>query len=483
MKVKTKSNVLIAIFALATILGVFGFIVGTVSANSEPTVIEVYPTGDVNLDGDNIQAAIDSANPGDEIILKAGTFMLGKYVEVDDSWVSTSRGSFRHVSDLYPMGARDSVINPLFNERGGYEGESAPFPQLIVVDKPLIIRGEDSSDSENPTVITVVNTWLETGNITLTGINNGMGGLYTDHNYFVIASSDVTIKNLRFYSMILGLQIISAGTTIEYCVFEDSGPWPLSYDIDDYSVYPNYPSYNNPVKSYLRRNQFINVTSAIHMFGSEITMTENYVEIKLNVLGLSPYTVWAIIFGGFVGIPNLYTSSICRNNLVDDNIFEGDENSWYGAFVFSGYGPPIIENKITHNTVRNMWAMVENWGFVPVERNTITNNVAEDVGHGLFGPGYGILFDSANYIPTIIGNDYTQSNAPGWFFGAGSVFLGGATLGNFVSEGLFPQGTTMYEQILDFGTNAIPGSGVFNNNPGLAQHLQEVLTKQREMRN
>jgi len=263
----------------------------------------------------------------------------------------------------------------------------------------------------------------------------------------------------------------------------------------------------------LRGNQFINVPSALHLFGSEIVVSENYFEIKLNILGWPSiqYTQWAIIFGGFSGIPNLYTNSLCRNNLVENNVFEGDENSFYGAFVFSGYGPPIIENRITQNTIRNMWAMVESWGWPPVERNIITNNFIEGCGNPPaafpYNPGYGIMFSAGRNIPTrntisgnqfidtlypmtiikgehnqILGNDYTQTNAPGWPFWQGCVFLGETTLGNFVSEGLFPLGTTMYEQILDLGINAIPGGGVLNNNPELAQHLQDVLEKQREMK-
>ncbi|GAG71536.1 unnamed protein product, partial [marine sediment metagenome] len=429
------------------------------------------------------------------------------------------RGSFRYCSDGYSFGVRDSEINPFFDARGGYEGKSAPFPQFIVVDKPLTIRGENSADSKNPTIITVANTWLKTGTQTHTGYNNGMGGLYTDSNLFVLASSDITIKNLRFHNMIQGIEIISAGTTIEDCVWEDAGLWPLNYKIEDYSVYPNYPSYKNPVKSYLRRNQFINVPSAVHLFGSEITITENYFEIRLNILDWPALTssMWGIVFGGLLDydyIPNVYKNSLCRNNLVENNVFEGDENSWYGAFYFAGYGAPIIENKISHNTVRNMWAMIESWGGAPVERNTITNNVAVNVGHGFLGipyySGYGIYLDSAHprgCIPTrnvisgnqfidtlypmtlfsgehnqIIDNDYTGTNAPGWFYWQGCVFLGGTTHGNFVSEGLFPPGTTMYEQILDLGTNAIPGSGVFNNNPELAQHLQDAHATQREMK-
>jgi hypothetical protein len=476
MKIKTKSNLLIVIFTLATILGFFGFIIGTVSANSEPTIFEVVPTGDVNLDGDNIQAAIDAANAGDEIVLKAGTFMLGKYIE-DDSWVSTSRGSFRYASDLWPFGVRDSLINPRFYIYGGYEGDSPPFPQFIVVDKPLIIRGENSPDSDpaERTVISVANTWLEEGET-----------LYADFNGFILTSSDVTIKNLRFHNMIQGINIISAGTTIEDCVFEDAGHYSVQYFMDDYSVYPNYPSYKNPVKSYLRRNQWINAIQAMHLWGSEIIVTDNQIEIRATDPGMSN-SIWAIIFGGippniwpeWSNVPDVYTNSLCRNNLVENNVIEGDENSWYGAFYFGGYGAPIIENKITHNIVRNMWAMVESWGGAPVERNTITNNVVEDVGVAGWG-GHGVVLDSVRrgYIPTrniisgnkfidtispiyiyageensLIHNDYRQSNSLGWETGDGCIHLGAETSNNYVLETLFPKKTTMHDQIRNEGFN------------------------------
>jgi hypothetical protein len=97
----------------------------------------VHPTGDVNQDGDNIQAAIDNANPGDTIILAAGTFVLGKYLEEDASWVTVPRGSFRYFQDFSFWDVRDPVYNPWYVEGP----DTPPFPQVVVVDKSVAIVG------------------------------------------------------------------------------------------------------------------------------------------------------------------------------------------------------------------------------------------------------------------------------------------------------------------------------------------------------
>lgn len=38
----------------------------------------VTPANDINVDGDNLTYVIDQANPGDTILLKSGTFWIGK---------------------------------------------------------------------------------------------------------------------------------------------------------------------------------------------------------------------------------------------------------------------------------------------------------------------------------------------------------------------------------------------------------------------
>ncbi|MFW9889254.1 MAG: hypothetical protein ACFFER_13795 [Candidatus Thorarchaeota archaeon] len=445
-----------------------------VLADSETGAVhEIYPSGDTTgqTDGDVIQAAVDTAFPGDTILLKAGTFYLGKYLETDESWVSTSRGTFQFLTELVPHTLR-SELNPYWDIYGGYEGPSPPFPQWIVIDKPLVILGENLADSDDPadrTVITVAHSWLDEG-----------WSLNADMNGFVVCSSEVIIKNLEIYNMVYGIWILSAGTTTKDCIFRDCGHYAFNFVMDDYSVYPEYPEYIHPVKSYVIGNKWLNVPDGMHMYSSEVLVADNYFKLRKPFpLPVDDFTFPAITFGGLWDIPSLhdiFSQSLCRNNLVMNNVVEGDIDSGLPAFYFSGWGPPVLDNTIAQNTVRNMLAMVGSWGSVQVERNIIAFNVAEGCGNNPWYPGYGIAMAGFSHIPKdnvisfnqfidthnpmfidagegnwLMLNDYRDSGCPGWDYGLGCVYLGYMTSNNFVLERLFPATTTISDQVLDLG--------------------------------
>jgi len=430
----------------------------------------VNPTGDVDQDGDNIQAAIDAASPGDTVLLGSGTFVLGKYLDEDTTSVSTSRGSFRWFQDFMSIDIRSPDLNPWYWALGGGP-DSPPFPQAIVVNKPLTIEGANPPGS---TTITTVNGWLDFPSD---------GTLYGDANSFVVASSGVTIRNIRFDEMHYGLTVISAGTTIEDLIFDTPGVYSLRYLMDEYAAYPQFPSRNKPVKSYLRQNVWLNTKSGIHMYGSEIEATDNYFEMRTSDSTQSPYSQWAIVFGGlpdFLQIPDVLTFSECRNNLVQDNFIVGDEKSLFGAFYFAGYGSPISNNTIVNNTVENMWALVESAGFGPVENNsTVGNKViggpllfsADTYGvfnYGVDEPFRDNVFSYNQFVnvsaPMILvtgdsnvlqKNHYKKSGVPGWEAGGyGSIVLGPQTSSNYILDEKFPKDTEC-DQVLDLGTDNV----------------------------
>jgi hypothetical protein len=456
----------------------------------------VSPTGDVTQDSNNIQKVIDMASPGDTIVLGAGTFVLGEYSEEDEALVSTNRGAFRYFADVFTWDVRSPEINPLYWQYGGGP-DTPPYPKVIVIDKPLIIEGANPPGS---TTITTANTWLAYPMSTT---------LFGDANSFLVASPGVTIRNLRFFNMLYAVRVISAGSVIEDSIFDTCGHYSLVYFMDDYSAYPNFPSHRNPVKSYLRHNTWLNAIQAIHMYGSEIEATDNFFQIRNSDSTEIPISLWAVVLGGLppdAHFPGVYTNSECRNNLLQNNVVEGDQNSFYGAFYFAGYGVPITKNRIINNVVENMWALMESHGFAAsVEGNDIIDNEVSG-GELLFSPfSYGVYLEGLRVAPRdnlfgnnrfinvsfpmlvlggksnrLIGNDYTAAGASGWGTGNGSVFLAPGTMGNFIREGAFPGATTMCDQVLDLGSNAIPGGGVCQNNPELAPHLQDVHMKQME---
>ncbi|MFX1590945.1 MAG: hypothetical protein ACFFC1_22650 [Promethearchaeota archaeon] len=87
MKIKTKSKPLVAILALATIMGFFTFAISTTRADSE--VIYVDPSGDITGDTDTIaiQNAFDaacSAGSGSSVILGEGIFYIKNTIYITD---------------------------------------------------------------------------------------------------------------------------------------------------------------------------------------------------------------------------------------------------------------------------------------------------------------------------------------------------------------------------------------------------------------
>jgi hypothetical protein len=113
MKIKTKTNFLIAILILSTILGFFSLTIGTVTANNDYVIYDpetntwtIYPTGDD--DTDNIQMTLNEASvyPSSTVELTSGTFFLSHSIEAinfDGSFKGAGRGeSILQTKDVYP---------------------------------------------------------------------------------------------------------------------------------------------------------------------------------------------------------------------------------------------------------------------------------------------------------------------------------------------------------------------------------------------
>jgi len=88
MKIKTKSNFLVAILTLTMIIGIFSFTIGTTKADSG-YVEWIYPSGDITgvTDTIAIQNAFDAASSAgseSEIILGEGVFYIRHTIYVTD---------------------------------------------------------------------------------------------------------------------------------------------------------------------------------------------------------------------------------------------------------------------------------------------------------------------------------------------------------------------------------------------------------------
>lgn len=228
-----------------------------------------------------------------------------------------------------------------------------------------------------------------------------------------------------------------------------------------------------------------------------------------------------VVENAILGIENWYNPTTALNNLILDarntpillryahnsmieaNSISGD--GWSPMDVAASTNVDINNNSITGSWVYgiNPWygsndcmisdnllfGMSSSYGAISVESDKckISNNTFVNVEDRY---SYGTVWiDGKNN--NVENNDYTQSGITGWPSGSGSILLDANSVGNKVTESLFPivdgVQTTMCDQVLDLsgsgnnsqGRNAIPGYGVCNNNPAIAEHLLEV-TEQRQ---
>ena len=117
-------------FASAVVL-LMALTVGPVAAQNGGVVHEVYPTGDPTQDVQNIQAAIDNADDGDTILLKAGTFDFGdwKTNPIPGGQVMINKGVTVKGEGFDPQGNPRTIIHGGgYRQKGHWEyGERGVF--------------------------------------------------------------------------------------------------------------------------------------------------------------------------------------------------------------------------------------------------------------------------------------------------------------------------------------------------------------------
>ncbi|MFX1526655.1 MAG: hypothetical protein ACFFB4_03700 [Promethearchaeota archaeon] len=117
MKMKTKSGILIGIFTIAMIIGVFTLIIGPVRADS-PTFI-VFPSG--GDDTANIQTAFNdaiAAGPGSIVQLTSGQFYTNAiFVE---NFYGTFKGAGKHSTKIDVLKGLDNTLEGVVGPGGPY---------------------------------------------------------------------------------------------------------------------------------------------------------------------------------------------------------------------------------------------------------------------------------------------------------------------------------------------------------------------------
>ena len=82
-----------AIYTIAAVVGILTGLMMPATASADPAIIEVWP-------GDNIQDAVNTATPGDTIIVHAGEYHFPVAISTDDITLKGEEGAILDGSGL-----------------------------------------------------------------------------------------------------------------------------------------------------------------------------------------------------------------------------------------------------------------------------------------------------------------------------------------------------------------------------------------------
>ena len=458
--------------------------------------LPVSPSGDVTgaTDYVAIMDAFNAAQDGDTIQLAAGTFYIHKSIVVPE-FTGVFRGSGKAITTIQTAPGIDFDLSEAID----WAGEVDPVYAASMFLFPYNPGGGQRSFTMSDISVLV----------TEPGVDPPQDGfvdtrrpylLNTMHAVNVINTTFLTVECLEYFLCeTVNLEVSIENLRIEGV--QDSGFrgfWDeFWFDRDNsifdglliwgFSTVPNASVVNvdvlnadigmNPSDFYsgvsIEGGSIENHILGVESFFSRLTISNTMFDSTFSryAIGLiysSNSTIESNSITGSGFVPIVFVGG--ENGAIRDNTVTG---SWiFGVNPYLTYGCSVMDN-----VLRDFTSV---FGVISVEYSdgcTVQNNTFENV-----GSPYGAVWvlGESNIVR---GNDYTQSGLPGWAEGAGAVLLDVESAENYVRETQFPPDTTMCDQVLDLsgtgknaqGENAIPGFGVCNNNPEIAEHVQQAL--------
>jgi len=456
----------------------------------------VSPSSDLTgvTDQVNIQAALEAEKNGGTVELAAGTFYVHKSIVVFGfdgifKGVDKSLTSVRTAPGVnFDVSASLDAIPPLFPPARGFIASMFLFP-YTPSDEPKSFTMSD---------MTIV--------VDEAAVDPPLDGYIDDRRAYLLNTMHaVIVINTDIVPAVLGLPYDTVNLTstiqrMEIKGIQDPrfrGFWDESEFDTDNSIFDGvYLGGPSIAPAAVVEAEVINADIAFNLSDHTEALIENSL-VKHAVLGIENWFNPTIaqyneILETYIPIDLIYD----HDSIVESNFLSGD--GWSPMLI---NGSPSVE--VSGNTVTGSWVyginpffgsndcvisdnllfdMSSLFGSVSIELTdgcVITNNTFANV-DSPFGFGAVWVWGKGNEIKN---NDYSQSGLPGWSNGNGAVLLDFDSFGNKVSESLFPINTTMCDQVIDLsapdttsqGRNSIPGYGVCNNNPEIAEHLQEVF--------
>ena len=483
-------------------------------------VITIYPTGIAAGEGndtDTILAAIEQANDGDVILLKAANlkkkptpWLLRRPHNGEDVDIVGPTQTTKYYQDLWFGFPRSKFRN-------------------IGVSKGITLRGEVGSDGAPMTVIKNFETrekWVYYRDFA-TGVNE-------DVNFVVSGGKHPKFENLHFKWIWQPLFAFAPYDAIN-CKFE--GCMEPVACIDDRWTFPHLMAdpndFSDMVVTNIKDCVFRDCTTAFYFLGSGILVEgcdfgefTNDIPGQKDNLGFNSiwdygvsFNTWATIWieaAPGIDPAKLPTQqqyslrNVIRNNRIDGigaprmlgishHVFGGvaRNNEVYGnkisnlaGFGFDIYAPSgISKNDSVSNNIftRCELPIIINGSRPPVSNfpleNTVTENTFIDLVNApqsgflyFFSPTAVLLYNTQQN--KVFNNDFTQSGLPGWASGTGCVLIDAHAIKNTVTETKFPAGTGICEQILGMQGNIVSGynPGMCNMDPARISQIYDRLS-------
>jgi hypothetical protein len=274
-------------------------------------------------------------------------------------------------------------------------------------------------------------------------------------------------------------RVSNAGAKMTHCTTTDVDFGVLNYDLLDvtfemkdnvidctlYGIYDVFHVGSMEIAD----NSFSN----FWYIGILLSYVDGSVEISDN--SIHSADAWSPVLG------EMTQNVVFKNNYITGNYF-------YGINPESGSNGWEIEKNTFGMTRDGSVVGITAWyGVVAVELSDncmVRKNQFFDV-TSYFGAVYVRGNDNS-----IINNDYTQSNLPGWNLGTGCILLDFDTQNNLVVEGMaptgssFPLGTSVCDQVLDIprwygggSTNLIAGYAACEYNPNWDRIVEMLMEK------
>ncbi|REJ70329.1 MAG: right-handed parallel beta-helix repeat-containing protein [Planctomycetota bacterium] len=382
------------------------------STSSQPVSLAASSTTHIVLAGDDLQAVIDAAVPGDTIELQAGATFTGNFTlpnKVGAGWI-TIRGSAHASLPTGRVTAADAALMPklvtpdngaaLRVQFGGhhYRIEGIEITSTAPVTQALVQIGYQGA---YPSVVSefASNITIDRSYIHAQGDNQVIHAIDASGENITLTNSEVSnIKAIGADSQAFYSGIGLSGYTIENNFLEASGE-NILFGGSNLTLGPFVPSY-------------------ILIRGNSISKPNSWRSDHPDFAG----TEWTV--------KNLIEFKAGRNVIVDGNVVE---NNWVQAQ--NGTGIQILSRNaevenvfIYDNVFRNMRSLLSIAPqMFPLNNITFENNLAYDIEHNLFsivsGPTFAASVDNVTIRnnTALFGADATNG------LGNANLFLGDTT--------------------------------------------------------